>query len=333
MLKIFSDEWVDSIKERYKQHKDYEKPEIYSIAVSDIAYSLRRELEEMFVLMSPTEQQEIIPRLRQNEHFTNTYHELVVGHQLNKLGYTIEYNKNFKGLTPDWYIHSKGECQDFIVEVFTTRYGGNERIKEDLQIKNLKGRLREIPVGAILTIRLDEHIVLDSRDYKQISKEIEQWLLQENPLTNQEYSGRGFTCHIERKSFYSKIYPIIIHKNILVDTNPLRKTIEQKVAKYKKIGLPLVIAVATDPILGMLLKSELLERIDAKRFDHKLRYGQLNEGLFWKKTSLSVVLLIGKGLGGWQMNAIYNPAAKKPLPDDTFGETNCSIFSLFSRES
>jgi hypothetical protein len=333
-MEVFSKEYVQRVKSRYENNREYERPELYFIAVSELAQGFRDEIEEMFASLSTDEQKCAITRLQSIENFTQTYNELAVGCMLKKLGYKVEYDKTIDGLTPDWYVHSQGNKTAFIIEVFTTKYYGNDKLREDLQVKNLEGRLGKITFDAVLTIRLDDHTTLNPGRNKRIVKEIEQWLTQEAPPTGAQYSGDGFTCDVERTSCYSNVYPVVVRKGTVVDPKRLKNTIEDKTKKYQCLEVPIVVGVVTDPILGGHLRSVLLGTKSARFSSNKLtgeritEYIQSNDGLFGEKPDLSAVLWISRPSGGWKMTAIYNPTAMKPLPGDTFGETHCSLSPL-----
>ncbi len=342
VAKVFTDEYIQDIKRRYGHKPDYDKPDIYRIAVSNIGQSRRDEIEALLAdLPYNDSQKDIIEKLKSDKisAHTEAYNELSVGYLLKQVGYQVEHGKEFqiehKKLTPDWYVHPKGDTPTFIVEVFTTNYYGNERREEDVQIKNLERRLREIPVDAGLSIRLDEGKVLESECNKRIAQEIKQWLLQKDLPVGVQYSGIDFTCEIvERNTGFPEVDPTVFREVVLGDTERLQKNIREKTKRYRNLGMPLVVAIVTDPIIGIHLRSVLLgtKRV---RFSYNKFTGaritehiQLNNGLFGKKPDLSAVLWISTSLRGWKMTAIYNPTATKPLPGDTFGETHCSVSPL-----
>jgi hypothetical protein len=93
MAKVFTDEHIQDIERRYGHKPDYEKPEIYFMAVSDKYQYLRDEIEAMVAVLSQDKQEKVIPRLQATENFIQTYDELVVGSLLRKLGYKVEYDK------------------------------------------------------------------------------------------------------------------------------------------------------------------------------------------------------------------------------------------------
>ena len=335
-MKVFYPKYVQRIKNKYRQLPDYEKPEIYFIAVSDQYQYLRDEIEAMVAVFSQDEQEKVIPRLQAKDNFRQTYGELVVGILLRKLGYKVEYDKKIEGITPDWYVHAKGEIPSFIVEVFTTGFLGNYSQKYRA-VNNLEERLRQIPIGVTLEIEIDDHENLNQGRNKQITEEIKRWLTQEAPLIGSQYSGNGFDCEISNYNSNSlTVQPYIVPKFDLVDTNRLIKNIKEKNQKYKELEMPLVLSVVTDNIiLGEELRNILLGGRGLKEIYNKNTGVKestisflLNDGLFNKKPDLSAVVWVSQVWSGGRMTAIYNPTATKPLPANTFNEDYCPLYEL-----
>jgi hypothetical protein len=50
MIKVFTDEYVQSIKKRYDNKPEHERPYMYSVAVSDEGQYLRSEVEEIVIV-------------------------------------------------------------------------------------------------------------------------------------------------------------------------------------------------------------------------------------------------------------------------------------------
>jgi hypothetical protein len=335
-MKVFEPKYVQRIKNKYGQLPDYEKPEIYSIVVSDKCQYLRDEIEAMVAVFSEDERAKVIPRLQAKDNFIQTYDELIVGNLLRKLSYKVEYDKKIEDITPDWYVHAKGEIPNFIVEVFTTGFLGNHS-QEYRAANNLEERLRQIPIGVTLKIEIDDHGNLSQGRNKQITEEIKRWLTQEAPLIGNQYSGDGFDCEISNYNSNSlTAKPYIVPKFDLVDTKRLIKNIKEKNQKYKDLKMPLVVSVVTDDIIlteelrNILLGGRGFKEIYNKNTGVKESTISflLNDGLFNKKPDLSAVVWVSQVWSGGRMTAIYNPTATKPLPANTFNEDYCPLYEL-----
>jgi len=336
MAKVFTDEHIQDIERRYGHKPDYEKPEIYFMAVSDKYQYLRDEIEAMVAVLSQDKQEKVIPRLQATENFIQTYDELVVGSLLRKLGYKVEYDKKIEALTPDWYVYGKREIPSFIVEVFTTGFLGNFS-QEYRAVNNLEERLRQIPIGVTLEIEIDDHGNLSQGRNKQITEDIKRWLTQEAPLIGNLYSGDGFDCEISNSNSNSlTLQPYIVPKFDFVDTKRLIKNIKEKNQKYKNLEMPLVVSVVTDDIiLGEEIRNILLGGRGLKEIYNKNTGVKestisflLNDGLFKKKPDLSAVVWVSQVWSGGRMTAIYNPTTTKPLPANTFNEDYCPLYEL-----
>ncbi len=82
MIKVFTNEYAQDMKRRYQQKPEHEKRDLYKITLSNEGQYLRAEIEEMVAALSPDKQRVVIPRLRTEDNFKQTYNELAVGCQL-----------------------------------------------------------------------------------------------------------------------------------------------------------------------------------------------------------------------------------------------------------
>ena len=121
-MSVFTKEWTEEIRARYERQPGYQRPRIYYFALSDTCQDMRNEIEHWVAGLPSTAQSKLTPRLRAEEHFEHTYHELAVGHMLSQLGYQPEYEKTICGVTPDWYVPSREEVPAFILDVFTATF-------------------------------------------------------------------------------------------------------------------------------------------------------------------------------------------------------------------
>lgn len=329
-MTVFDPEYLQRLENKYGQYPDYAKPEIYSI----VQYQdLRDEIEAMVSVLSQDEQKNIIPRLRAKDNFRQTYGELVVGNLLRKLYYDVEYDKRIEGISPDWTVGAIREIPNFIVEVFSTDFSPNLD-KEHKAVKNLEERLYQIPLGVTLEIEVDDHRSLNQERNKQIARDVKEWLTQEAPFIGRQYSGDGFNCEIRNYNSNSlSLQPYILPNFHLIDTNRLVENIKNKTERYKMLGIPLVVSVVTNNILlGEQIRNILLGGrgvyIGNTGAKESTTSFLLNNGLFNKYPDLSAVVWVSEVWNGGKMTTIYNPAATKPLPANTFNEGRCPLYEL-----
>jgi hypothetical protein len=334
---VFNSDWVDSIKQRYERLPSYQRPVLYSVAVDKKKENLRQEIEDWVKDLPQAARNKVIPRLRSPNNLQQAYNELAVGHTMKQLGYELEYEKQIAGITPDWYITKKGKVPPFVVEVFTAN-PPEDRIAELKKWDYLYGRLKEIPVGVVLGIRTHPtNAAPDQRRSKAITSALERWLISEKPRVGEHLSTNGITFEVLSRS--AKYQHVLCFggggpaNTFWVDTSSLRENLRQKVKKYSvlgKQGIPLVVGIVADFYTGLsrdnledvLLGNEAFE-ISFEEHTGTVVGQELvrrNDGSLTRIDSvLSAVVWVSKEAGVWEANAIFNPRAANPLPDNTFG--------------
>lgn len=332
-MKVFTSEYIQRIKKRYRNNKAWNKPSLYQISVCEEYKVFRDEIEAMFALLSPNEQKKVISRLQSEELYLHARHELAVGWLLKQLGYQVEYEQSFEAksssvCTPDWYVHPTDKAPAFVIEVFTSSYDSSEENQNFLnQVKDLEGRLREINCNVSLMVDLEyessdtNNESLTPIQSKRIAREIRQWL-ENQPPNGAMLEGNGFIYHdIKYTTDFSNVQPVIVPKAEIVDSRKLRNKISEKIKKYKHLEMPLVVCLFIDSVWGWLyLRGVLMGKSGGRvLYDNPI-------GLFEEKPELSAVVWIDRKspcVDGWEILAIYNKAATKPLPGNTFGEYHC----------
>lgn len=333
---VFTDEWVQKIRRRYKQYPDYQKPWLYTVAISNKLETVRNEIEEWVNWLPQSDQSKVIKNL-QSKNFIQTYHELAVGSILKRLGYQVEYEKKIdNNLTPDWYAHPNKGRHAFIVEIFTDNRSETTE-KHDKQENDLLGRLQQISIDVALNINFDlAKVALDQQKNKIISKKVQQWLTNNDPPIGAQLDSSGIVFEIfDRDRNYPNLQYVSSTDAFWIDTESLRKNIETKINKYKVLakekGIPIVVGIVVDPKTGLSLKSLqdvlLGEREVIVTFEKtpgsvvKQEQKRRQNGLFKINEALSAAIWMWKDdFGKWRIKTIYNPFAKNPLPTNTFGE-------------
>ena len=105
----------------------------YLIATDVQCQPLREEIERLFADLPAPSPDNVMGKLRSEENFWQTYHELVVGGFLMKRGLRIECDKKLDDLapdlTPDWFASTSDGVESMIVEVFTENISAWKRSK------------------------------------------------------------------------------------------------------------------------------------------------------------------------------------------------------------
>ncbi len=326
MVKVFEENWIEKLKQRYEK-PGVSAPPVFRVATSDNWSSVRDEIENWYSHLSEPSQEKLLVNLRNPDSFIQTYNELAVAGYLLQFGYQLEYESKLNGLTPDWIVRNKDETK-FIVEVFS-RVVSDKVKAQQTQISELWKRLKPIPIGVGLFIRyenLSDIPKLDSSLTKRIASKVRFWLNNESPKPKTEKTFHGVSFEImgydSNRSHVSLAGPV--GKAFPVHSEPISEEIEEKIKKYKdlsdNLNLPLVVAVVpsfetgidVDNLEEILFGNEAfaVAGADSGYFIRE------DNGLFTKRSILSVVIgLWRNSICNYQSAIFHNPNAQYPLPE------------------
>ena len=317
---VFTENWKSELESRYRNHKRYTKPFIYFVATENEFQSIREQLEEwVSALPEDLRKERAIKNLRSEESFRQTYHELAVGALLKNSGLKTEYDKEFNGKTPDWFISSNDGSQDFIVEVFTENIS-QSAASWDTRLSDLQGRLSDLPFDFALCVDVPfdwNPVILDSRRSKTIAEGVRAWLANNNPSVGEELHLDEFSFEvILRDRGCSKVKLMGFARPFWVNPRPLKENIAEKVHKYKVLvtanRIPFVVAVVMEFRTGY--GADDLENI---------LFGQ--DGLFKNESLLSGVILASRSnTNKWEMKCYLSLDAQNPLPANLFNSGLCT---------
>jgi hypothetical protein len=316
---VFTTEWLQTAKQRNESLPAFASTEWpYQIATNEAFSVMREQIENWVADLPVTSRRNAVERLRSDEAFFETYHELVVGHFLRSKGMRTEYERDFDGQTPDWFVSRDADPQGFIVEVFTANISDVEN-QANNQLDEFTRRIQALPydVGLHLAFNdgFDASKLQPSRN-KRIIKQLEGWLANPAAKTGSQLCLDAFTFTVAGRDMgFSSVQPGGFAKATFVNTIPLREKIERKIHKYKHLvesrRLPLIIAVIPDfdshygPI-------EMRRILFGQAFEETV----LSNGLFAKSPLLSGAILGEVGaVGSWKMHHFLNPLATNPLPN------------------
>jgi hypothetical protein len=156
--RVFTPDWVAEQQRKYGGRPAHARPKFYHLWTSDELW-YRRELIEKWVdeLLSPTNRDRVIPKLRAAEQFLEAYNELAVGYSLRQMGHGVQYEVEWiigsNKLTPDWLVSpGNGGQQQFITEVVSSM-PPEERERCDDSWDSFRRRLEDIPVNAFVSLQ------------------------------------------------------------------------------------------------------------------------------------------------------------------------------------
>jgi hypothetical protein len=336
MMLVFTEEWLKGLTHRYRNHKGHSKPFIYFVAVEDEFKSTREQIEKWVALLPAGLQKKVIASLQSDVGFQQTYHELAVGSLISGSGLQLTYERDFDGLTPDWFV-SAGNGLNFIVEVFSENVSQTTD-SLDARLGELQSRISELPFDFALSVDIPfdwNSLSLDSGRSKIIAKKVKDWLASDNPQIGTELHVDEFSFEvILRDRKYAHVMLMGFGRSFWVNPEPLRRNIETKIDKYKKIALankfPFLVAVVAefrtgydlegleDILFGKEVFDIAIDNATSEAVEQTTR--RKNDGLFVKKPLLSGVIWASKPIAReWQMRSYLNPHAQFPLPEKSFG--------------
>jgi len=333
-MHVFACEWLSQLRAWYERRREYQRPLIYRVATTANYQRLRAEVEEWVPQLPKGNQKNFIARLREDEHCLETYHELVVWNILRARGFIPEYEKPIHDVTPDWYVPAKGNIPAFIVEVLT-KNPSDKKSARQRQIKDLRGRIEQIPVGASIGFDLYRaQCDFSPPNNKKIAVDLKRWLETENPPVGAAICLEGMTFSVlDRTTALSTVQTCYAEAD-RVDVSSLSHQIDKKVDRYKDAAvaarLPFVVALVADFFTGLTLHSLLSVLYGARALDEVLGKfprqilesppAKTNDGLFWRAPALTAAAWIDRDISGqWMMIAYHNPTAANPLAIDAFG--------------
>jgi hypothetical protein len=315
---VFTEIWLQELAQRYRNYKRHTKPFVYFVATEEEFQPVRKQIEDWVLLLPEHLRKRAITSLQSENGIQQTYHELAVGSILRNLELKPEYEQNFNGLTPDWYV-SAGDGSKFIVEVLTEN--SSKTVEAwDARLSELHGRISELLCDFALSIDIPfdwNSICLDSRRSKFIANEVKNWLIKANPPIGAELQLDEFTFEVAfRDRKFVHVMLIGPCRPFWVNAQPLCENIEGKIHKYKTLAesykIPFVVALVAEFRTGYGV--EELESV---------LFGQKSNGLFVKKPLLSGAIWAWKSKEyKWQMKSYLNPLAQNRLPTNVFGSNS-----------
>lgn len=262
--RVFTEEFSSRLLERYSRFPDDKKPFIYRLTIDATFKEMREKIERTIDLAPAEARRGLIGRLQSAENCINTYHELMVGSALKKLGFIVEYEPVVNRKTPDWRITDPLTKKQAIVEVFTCNISDEEK-SMFIQLGDLAYRLNKIRKGVYLAINYSRQASLDQNRNKEIASEVSQWLTRGvkvgDKLTVKCLNDSKLDIKVEMVD--DKLPHIITSPSLeyarVIDPEPLRKKIQVKISDYGPIALntktSLIIAIIPDLYTGYALDS------------------------------------------------------------------------------
>jgi hypothetical protein len=292
-------------------------------------------LDDEVERLESTRRKNVTMRLRTEEQFQSTLHELAAGTLLRQSGYSADYDPEIDGLTPDWYVARGPGRVPFVVEVVTRT---NPHSAERRKWSQLKGRLEKLSAPWAIGVRLPLPRAPAESAQKQIVRSVSAWLAEDTVAERQERTINGCQLVIVGRSpFKDGLYFGTPSPEAgSVDHDELIDRIRDKGSKYRalceKHDLPLVVVIASDMLNGHSADGfELV--LSARQHVHEAWFDVNSIGLILDVTSpmsppperrdpfgsvVSLVLLMEASVQRIRWTPFENPVATRPLNSSHF---------------
>lgn len=322
--RIYTDEWVKEIKEKYQNRNSCYMPPRYFLATSKSLNTLRDNVEKWTSDFPEEKFHKLRGKLRDTKQFFQTYNELAIGQYFIKLGYKVKYEEKvsefiektgynlectdkIKELTPDWLVYSKGNIPSFFVEVASIMKS-DEYFSKLQKWSYLRCLLEKIHIGVSLGFDAPFENEPTQQESKNTVKEVEKWLKEEEIYVGSIKIVNNIKFEVVSINKNDKnVSPMGPFNLSYVNTDKIKSKIEEKRIKYQELksyDLPFVIATIGTFLTG--LKYQHFEEI-AKNLINSKNYGVVSAFLWGEGNSDKL-----------EFKVIFNPLANSPLPSDSF---------------
>lgn len=285
----FGREFVAKHRRRYGHRSPEQRELTYDIAVDDEHEPWRRWLDGQLALLPEHDADTLAGKLWVDKDFWTVNFELAVGEWLREQGFSVAYEREWDGVTPDWTIVSDtGQPMGF-VEIHTH----NPTADTYAQMKAwhaLVERIKAIPVAVVLQLAPTSEPLPppDAGTAKRIARELRTALLEASGQARFTTCGYTFLVMGDRsRGGRQMVSPLGMHAAFeppsslagSVSAYPLLERVWDKVRKYRALAarcqVPLSVAVGAHRFTGVELRhlDEALAGAEAPIFNFQLGAG------------------------------------------------------------
>lgn len=266
---VFSPEFIADLARRYGDRPVWQRPGVYFVATNPERSEHREWIEAQVAALDANARRRVIPRLRGDDHFISTFHELSVIAVLREAGLDPRYEPNLPGtdLTPDILVESsQGRA---VVEVWTRRVS-DERRSEARGWRELRERIRPTPSSLGLRVEpVDGSVEIPPPAgslAKELAEELRGWLLSTMTAVGSvlEHPPYRFIVVAAQLGLSTVLAPT--RSGGWVTSDDVLNGVRDKVRRYataaRTNNMSVVVAVAAEtvPIDSALLRSALAGR-------------------------------------------------------------------------
>ena len=330
--RVFAQDWIESQRQKFDNRPKYEHPKGYQFLTSDECQPYRDRVEEWVEsLVSPKRRKGIIQRLRSPRFFHDAYNELGVGDSLRRLGYSVEYEADIQGLTPDWFVHGGQSRSRFIVEVLTSNPPEN-RERCDAGWDRLAKRLEELPGDALVMLEprvepLDDDPAPPPTEeqQKEVVRKVRDWLEADHHEYEELETEQCVVIFFDRTKPRRHVSCSVGGVPFIIDAAPLRKAVIEKARKYQDVvqtlTIPFVVCIVPvwesgrefNELQTAALGAEYARIVRVPGGGHRCETHRKSNGFFSKYPTLSAVSLAQWNGREFAHNLLRNDYATCPL--------------------
>ncbi|ALC25700.1 hypothetical protein [Streptomyces sp. CFMR 7] len=260
----FGPDFVAEQLGRYGKRPPENRMLSYDLAVLEEYEPWRIWLDEQLDLLPDTTAAVFAANLWRDQNFWPDIIELAAGDALRRKGLTVEFERSWGNLTPDWTVLGEDGVPVALVEVLTHSppKGTSARMKA---WHALVERLKQIPVPVVLAVAGAPSRPLDAPDArtaKKIAHDLRGALL--SPLHRSEFHSQGYTFLLQADPQTRQpmrppgMRTILIPPSNMagvISAQPVAAMIQKKISKYRALaeeaGVPLIVAVGADKFTGL----------------------------------------------------------------------------------
>jgi len=336
--RVYTQDWIESLQRSFDNRLTYEHPKGYQFFTSDECQPCRDRVEEWVEsLVSPEKWEGMIQRLRSPE-CIHAYNELGVGDSLRRMGYSVEYEADIQGLTPDWLVHGGQSRSRFIVEVITSNPPEN-RERCDAGWDRLRRRLEELPGDA--SIILKPRVELSGDDpapppaeeqHKDICEKVHDWLGANHHEYEELETEQCVVVFCGRIEGQHHVSCSVGCSPFLIDAAPLWEAVREKARKYRKVAqtlaIPFVVCVVPawesgrdfNELQTAALGTEYLRLFRVPGGGSRCETHRKSNGFFSKYPTLSAVSFAQWNGREFAHKPLHNDCASCPLDEGVWGK-------------
>lgn len=270
----FGPDFVAEQLRRYGKRPPENRMLSYDMAVLEEYEPWRIWLDDQLDLLPDGTAAVFAANLWRDQNFWPDIIEIAAGDALRRKGLTVEFERRWGNLTPDWTVIGEAGVPVTLVEVLTHSppKGTSSRMKA---WHALVERLKQIPVPVVLTVAGDPSRPLDAPDArtaKKIAQDLRGALL--SPLQRSEFRSQGYTFLLQADPRTRQpmrppgMRTILIPPSNMagvISAQSVAAGIQKKISKYHALAeeaqVPLIVAVGADKFTGL----------EVQHFDNLLR--------------------------------------------------------------